>query len=346
VEKKIFKALPDPGLVTAIGIFLVTYSLLLASSPFERNAFAFGNYVVLVTPLAIAAVGTTIVLISGGFDLSVAGTISLSNVLAATLLTKYQELTWLIILVIILVGLAIGLLNGLLIVLLRLQSLAVTLASFICTTGIALMILPAPGGSTPAAFTDVFLASFGDIPAALLALIAIGILWSIFRRTRTGNSLFAIGADRPASVMSGIPVNRSEITAYTLAGGLYAAAGVYLTAVTSSGDPNAGRPFLLTAFAAMALGMVSFRGGAGNPVAAILGAASLMTIPKLLFGLGIEDFWVGAFQGLIILAALSIPVITRGLRSRSAERKARARLARLEAPASGNSTRNTQGAET
>lgn len=346
MERKILKALPDPSLVTAIGIFVVTYSLLLAFSPFERNGFAFGNYVVLFTPLAIAAVGTTIVLISGGFDLSVAGTISLSNVLAATLLTRFEEMTWLVVLVIILVGMTVGLLNGLFIVLLKLQSLAVTLASFICTTGIALMILPAPGGSTPSAFTNVALASFGDIPVALLVLIAIGILWSIFRRTRTGNSLFAIGADRPAAVMSGISVNRSEITAYILAGGLYAAAGVYLTAVTSSGDPNAGRPFLLTAFAAMALGLVSFRGGAGNPVAAILGAASLMTIPKLLFGLGIEDFWVGAFQGLIILAALSIPILTRGLSSRSAARKGRAHLAELQAPASGKSARDTQGAAT
>lgn len=321
MQKKKFKALPEPSLVTAIGIFIVMYGLLLVSSPFERNTFAFGNYVVLFTPLAIAAVGTTLVLISGGFDLSVAGTISLSNVLAATLLTKYQGSSLLVILMILAVGLAIGLLNGLLIVLLRLQSLAVTLATFIISTGVALMVLPAPGGSAPPEFTEVLLASIGDIPVALLVLIAIGILWSLFRRTRTGSALFAIGADRPAAVMSGISVNRSEIITYTVAGGLYAAAGLYLTAVTSSGDPNSGRPFLLTAFAAMALGLVSFRGGSGNAVAAIFGAASLMTIPKLLFGMGVADFWVGAFQGLIILVALGIPVATRYLRSRSAQKK-------------------------
>ncbi|WP_377011693.1 ABC transporter permease [Arthrobacter sp. GCM10027362] len=317
---------------------------MLIFSPFERNAFAFGNYVVLFTPLAIAAVGTTLVLITGGFDLSVAGTISLSNVMAATLLTKYQEQSLLVIVMIVLVGLAIGLLNGILIVLLRLQSLAVTLASFICSTGVALMILPAPGGSVPPGFTEVLLATIGSIPIALLVLVAIGVLWSIFRRTRTGSALFAIGADRPAAVMSGIPVTRSEITAYTVAGGLYAVAGLYLTAVTSSGDPNAGRPFLLTAFAAMALGLVSFRGGAGNAVASILGAASLMTIPKLLFGLGIADFWVGAFQGLIILVALSIPVVTRYLRSRSTGKKKTGAPRALPEPSV--PTRNIQGAAT
>ncbi|GAA3691710.1 hypothetical protein GCM10023081_31500 [Arthrobacter ginkgonis] len=344
MQKKKFKILPEPSLVTAIVIFIVMYGLLLAVSPFERNAFAFSNYVVLFTPLAIAAVGTTLVLITGGFDLSVAGTISLSNVMAATLLTKYEGSPALIILLIVLVGLAIGLLNGLLIVLLRLQSLAVTLASFIISTGIALMLLPAPGGSVPPEFTAVLLDSIGNIPVALLVLIAIGVLWSIFRRTRTGSALFPIGADRPAAVMSGIPVNRSEITAYTVAGGLYAVAGLYLTAVTSSGDPNSGRPFLLTAFAAMALGLVSFRGGSGNAVAAILGAASLMTIPKLLFGLGIADFWVGAFQGLIILAALGIPAATGYLRSKTVQKSSTGTaLALPEPPVPAN---DAQGAAT
>lgn len=343
MQKKKFKALPEPSLVTAIGIFVAMYGLLLVSSPFERNSFAFGNYVVLFTPLAIAAVGTTLVLISGGFDLSVAGIISLSNVMAATLLTKYQEAPLLAILAIVLVGLAIGLLNGLLIVLLRLQSLAVTLATFICSTGIALIVLPAPGGSVPPEFNGILLASIGDIPVALLVLVGLGVLWSIFRRTRTGNALFAIGADRPAAVMSGISVNRSEIITYTAAGGLYAVAGLYLTAVTSSGDPNAGRPFLLTAFAAMALGLVSFRGGSGNAVAAIFGAASLMTIPKLLFGLGVADFWVGAFQGLIILVALSIPLATRHLKSRSAHKKAGTAPAVPELPVVAE---NVQGAAT
>jgi ribose transport system permease protein len=264
--------------------------------------------------------------------------------MAATMLTKNQGNPMLVILMILLVGLAIGLVNGLLIVLLRLQSLAVTLASFIICTGIALMILPAPGGSVSPEFTDVLLASIGDIPVALLVLIAIGALWSVFRRTRTGNALFAIGADRPAAVMSGISVNRSEIITYTVAGGLYAVAGLYLTAVTSSGDPNAGRPFLLTAFAAMALGLVSFRGGSGNAVAAIFGAASLMTIPKLLFGLGVEDFWVGAFQGLIILVALSIPVATRFLKSRSARKNIGTAAPAL--PESPVPAQNAQGAAT
>jgi ribose transport system permease protein len=109
--------------------------------------------------------------------------------------------------------------------------------------------------------------------------------------------------------MSGVRTGRVEILCYTLAGGLYAAAGLYLTAITASGDPNSGRPFLLTCFAAMAVGLVGFRGGSGSAVAAMLGAGTLIALPKLLFAAGVEDFWSGALQGVVILTALAIPFL-------------------------------------
>jgi ribose transport system permease protein len=118
--------------------------------------------------------------------------------------------------------------------------------------------------------------------------------------------------------MSGLRVRGVEVTCYGLAGMLYAMAGLYLSAVTASGDPQAGRPFLLTVFAAMALGLVSFRGGRGSAIAAIFGAATLTVIPKLLFAASVGDFWVGAFQGAIILAALSLPVFGRRVSQRFA----------------------------
>jgi ribose transport system permease protein len=127
-------------------VFIACYGSVLFVTPFERNSYAFNNFVVLMTPLAIAAVGTTLVLITGGFDLSGAGTISLSNVVAATTMAKYPDATWLIVLVVIAVGLLVGLVNGLLVVRAGLQSLAVTLGTFIILTGVALVVGAAPGG--------------------------------------------------------------------------------------------------------------------------------------------------------------------------------------------------------
>ena len=110
--------------------------------------------------------------------------------------------------------------------------------------------------------------------------------------------------------MSGISVTRTTIAVFTIAGALYALAGVFFSALTATGSPSSGTSFLLTAFAAAALGLVGFRGGAGSPIAAMLGAGTLTVIPKFLFASGVADFWVGAFQGLIVLAALSIPLLT------------------------------------
>jgi ribose transport system permease protein len=297
------------SLIAAI-IFVVCYGAVLFVTPFERNAYAFNNFVVLMTPLAIAAVGTTLVLITGGFDLSVAGTISLSNVIAATTMAEQPGAVWLIVLIVIAVGLLIGLVNGLL-VRAGLQSLAVTLGTFIVLTGVALVILPAPGGEVPESFALALTNPLGPVPVALIALAVLAAAWWAFSTSPLGVAAFAVGADRQAARMSGVRTATVEVLCYTLAGGLYAAAGVYLTAITASGDPNAGRPFLLTCFAAMALGLVGFRGGAGSAVAAMLGAGSLVALPKLLFAAGVEDFWSGALQGCVILIALAVPLLVR-----------------------------------
>jgi ribose transport system permease protein len=294
-------------------VFLACYGAVLVVSPFERNSYAFNNFVVLMTPLAISAIGTTLVLITGGFDLSVAGTISLSNVIAATTMASFPDATWLIAVIVIAVGLVIGLINGMLVVRVGLQSLAVTLGTFIVLTGVALVILPAPGGEVPESYALALTDPMGPVPVALVVLLVAALAWWVFSTSSVGVAAFAIGADRQAARMSGVQTDRVEVLCYTLAGGLYAVAGLYLTAITASGDPNSGRPFLLTCFAAMAVGMVGFRGGSGSAVATMLGAGTLVALPKLLFAAGVADFWSGALQGTVILLALALPVVVMRL---------------------------------
>jgi ribose transport system permease protein len=299
----------NPAVIISALLFLALYGALIAAQPTQLSPFAFNNLLVLVTSLGLAAAGTTLVLLTGGFDLSVAGVISLANVAAATMMIQAPDQVWLIAGLVVLIGAGVGLVNGWLVSVVGLQSIAVTLATFIVLSGAALMVLPAPGGGVPEAFARPLTTRLGTVPVALLILLAVAALWMLFAKTRTGMAAPAIGADISAARMSGIPVRRVQIVCYTLAGALYSCAGLYLSAATASGDPNSGRPFLLTAFAAMALGLVSFRGGSGSVVAAIFGAASLMVIPKLLFASGIADFWTGAVQGAVILAALALPVI-------------------------------------
>ncbi len=296
-------------LISAV-VFGVLYGLLIANSPIEATTYSVTNFFTLAAPLAIAAIGTSLVLIVGGFDLSVAGTISLTNVLAATVMDKHPNQVWFIVIALVLLGALIGAINGALVALLQLPSLGVTLSTNIVLGGIALAVLPAPGGSVPLNFATDLTTSMGPLPVALLVLIVLGLLWTYFSRTRTGMAVYAVGGDAHGAQLSGISVTRTTITVFTIAGALYGLAGVFFSALTATGSPSSGSSFLLTAFAAAALGLVGFRGGAGSPIAAMLGAATLTIIPKFLFASGVADFWVGAFQGLIVLAALSIPLLT------------------------------------
>jgi ribose transport system permease protein len=124
------------------------------------------------------------------------------------------------------------------------------------------------------------------------------------RRTDWGVALYAIGADESAAELAGIPVRRVRLLAYVAAGAMYGLAGYALTALTASGDPNAGTSYLITAFAAIAIGGTSFNGGRGGLIGAMVGAATLTLLLKVLFSLGVLSFATGIAQGLVMIVAV------------------------------------------
>lgn len=269
------------------------------------------NFSTLMTTLALAAFGTTLVVISGGFDLSIAGVISVVNALVATRMTEDNIV--LVCLLMVLIGLAVGLINGFAVAVLGLESIAATLATFIMLAGVALIILDIPGGTVPASFSDSITTAAGGVPAAVYVLLVLAAFWVLLRRTAFGTGLFAIGENEYAATMSGVRSRAVKMGAYALAGVMYALAGLYLSAVTVTGDPNAGTPFLLSAFAAVALGGASLAGGRGSAIGTILGAGVLTLIPKVLFVIGASDFWAGFVQGLVIIAAVLFGLATARL---------------------------------
>lgn len=279
--------------------------------------FTFNGYAVLATSLALAAAGTTIVLLTGGYDLSSAGVISLTNALAATQMHGSTGRIVVVIALVIFVGTFVGALNGLTVAVAGLESIATTLAMFIVLGGVALLVLPAPGGEVPASISSAITGVVGGVvPVALLILGGLVILWLAIVRTRFGVALFAIGENEQASYMSGLPTRRVKVGAYALAGLMYALAGLYYSFYTGTGDPTSGTPFLITTFAAVALGGASFAGGRASVIGTVIGAALLMVIPKLLFALGAGDYWSGLIQGIIIITAVVFGIISARIRDR------------------------------
>jgi ribose transport system permease protein len=133
----------------------------------------------------------------------------------------------------------------------------------------------------------------------------------VFRRTNTGVALYAVGKDQTAAALSGIDVKKTKCIAFVLAGALYGLAGFMLSAQTASGDPNAGNTLMLLVFASVALGGTAFTGGQGGLYGSMIGAATLMLLQKVLFSSGVQSFYIGLFQGFVMIAAvIFVNVIT------------------------------------
>ena len=286
-------------------IYVILYALYVFWQPDALSANSFTDLVNNSTPLALAAAGETLVVISRGFDLSVAGVVSLTNVLMAVYPLQGPDGALVSLLMCCVIGGFVGAINGILVVRLGLQTIAATLGTMIVCQGLALVILDAPGG-TVADFVTYTLTDtlFGFIPIAGLFPLAVLVLWLALRRTDVGLGLYAIGADEQSAQFSGVSVSRVRVAAFVGAGVLYGVAGFMLSAQTSTGNPTAGTPFLMLTFAAVALGGTPLSGGAGSPVGSMIGAGTLMLLQKVLFSGGVSSFYTGIFQGFVLVLAI------------------------------------------
>jgi ribose transport system permease protein len=253
-------------------------------------------------PLVFAAVGQSVVVLTRGLDLSIGGMISVSVSLAATHMHAGAASMVLWSVIIILVGVAGGALNGALVAYARLQPILVTLATLSIFQGLAIKILPQPGGKIPESFTNAL--TNPNAPTALIYLAVVLALWFAFRRTGFGFSVYAVGNDEDAARANGIHVDRTKIAAYVVSGAFAAVAGLFVGATTTSGDATGGDVYVLTSIAAVVLGGVNFFGGRGSAVGSICGAFALTLVVNVLFFAHIDPLYQSFYQGLFLVVAV------------------------------------------
>ncbi len=302
------------GLLMAILVFLVLFGIVNLVSPKTYSFFDFSYMSTGGTTLALAAIGETLVILTGGFDLSVGAAISVVNVTLASHMQESfgSEIGWG--LAGLAIGAAIGAFNGVFVALLRLQPIVVTLASMFIVQGITLLVMDKPGGQIAPDFSTFLTGSaIPDVlPAAIVILAAALLAWTALAHSRFGTSLYAVGSDQDAAAAAGIEVVRTEFAAYTLAGLMYGAAGVFVSAQTGSGDPLVGNPLLLQVFAAIVIGGTVFGGGRGGCLGSVFGSYSLMLIINILLILNISAYYATVVEGAILaLAALGISLDRR-----------------------------------
>ncbi len=263
-------------------------------------------------PAMMLAFGQTLVVIGGGVDLSVGGILSMSNAILATQITQDStgEQFAGAVAIALLAGLAAGALNGFGVTYLRLQPIVTTYATSFIFAGIALAILPEPGGRLPRDITSFFRTPIGDaIPVPAIVIVLMLLFWFVLTRTRFRQYLFASGSNAEAAYATGVPVSRMRFTTYVLSG-LFAALGACaLTFGNGTGNPRAGDMMTLTSVVAVVLGGTALSGGKGSVVGSLIGVAILGTISNVL-SFGQIDRWIRPLlDASIIVVALAVPGI-------------------------------------
>ncbi len=300
-----------------VGLLVILALLLALTKAVQPNygAAGFEGLAQAALPFAFAAAAQAIVVIAGGIDLSIASMMAVTSVTAAVLMEGATEgqAVWIALFVLGL-GAAMGALNGFLIVITRVPDIVVTLAMLFVWEGVALMILNAPGGgasewlkalpigSVPLPFLPESVSSF--IPKALLSLlVCIAVVWFPLKRSKLGLQIYAIGSSEQTAFRTGVPVRRSKVIAYSVAGLFAAMGGLVLTASTGIGAPIPG-PYLLASVAAVVLGGVILGGGRGGLIGPIIAVFILRLVRTILTFLAVDPNVTTIVEGTIMVAVV------------------------------------------
>ncbi|MGO1833839.1 MAG: ABC transporter permease [Actinomycetaceae bacterium] len=261
-------------------------------------------------PLVFAAIAQSIVVISGGLDLSIGANLALSSVVALRVMEAENGGTMLGILAGLATGAACGLLNGVVVAVVRLQPLIATFATSNVFSGLALVVLPSPGGSVPSEITSLYRSIQVGIPFSVILVIIAALAWLVVSRTKLLRHIRAVGGDYEAAYTSLVPVVSTRLWTYTLAGLFVGAGAICLLANTGSGDAGVGANAALDSIAAVVVGGVALSGGRGTAIGAIAGVFILEIATNILSFLGVPTTWRDLLSGIIIIVALALSVLT------------------------------------
>ncbi|MCL2865367.1 MAG: ABC transporter permease [Lachnospiraceae bacterium] len=279
---------------------------------FSTSAFLTGtNLINLLRQISIngiLAIGMTLVVLTGGIDLSVGSILAFSGIIIAGLLRDTYLPIIVIVLIAILVACIMGALNGYFISYWNAAPFVVTLAMMTIGRGLTFVFSDGrPISNLPGEYLEISRGSIIGIPNPAWILIVIFILGTIIlNNLKLGKYIYAIGGNENAALVSGIPVKRVKLFVYVLSGFACGVAAVIWTARVSAGLPTAGDGYELDAIAATVIGGARLSGGRGKLWGTLLGALLLGIVSNGLDLLNVSSFYQKIVKGLIILGAILI----------------------------------------
>ena len=279
----------------------------------------FANQLRSYLPLIFLAVAQTIIVIGGGIDLSLGALMTLSSVVMVQAfganpgpLETFYGIT-----LGLLAAMLAGAINGWIVAYLRLQPIIATFATSSLWAGVALWVLPQPGGVVPQSVQDFVRLSV--IPPFGLIVIGIVLLvWAWFLGTRGARALYAVGGSPQAAFASGVNVPFVKLGSYAMGGLVAGFAALFLIGDLATGDPLIGAPLTLSSVVAVVLGGTRLSGGAGSIIGSIMGAIVYYILKNIVafsvFRTGLTPQWQTLIDGLVVVFALAGPGLTRLLK--------------------------------
>lgn len=295
--------------ITALLLVAVVIINILVQPTFFTTYSFTSNFATFV-PLIFAALAQAIVVIGGGLDLSIGAQVALISVISLRVMDGQDSRILLGLLAAIVAGVLCGAINGFVIAVIRLQPLIATFATASVFSGLALFVLPSPGGTVPPAMTAGYRMTVAGIPVPVLIVVFGALLWWAVSKTVFVRHLYAVGGDREASYASLVPVTSIVFGSFTVASVFTSFAAFAVLANTGSGDPLIGANMALDSVAAVVLGGIALSGGRGKPLGAIAGALILAISNIILAFMRVPTNYRALAAGLIIITALALSVLT------------------------------------
>lgn len=293
------------AVVLALAVFVVGFSLLL-----PRTFFTLGNFRTIVSSqavLMILALGLTLPLTTGEFDLSIGSMLGCASVLTAYFTGELHWPLALATLLTVLTGVAIGVLNGIFVVRIGVNAFIGTLGASTILTGVTLAV---SGGqilnNVAQPLVDfVQFQIFGLAAPVYVGFLLAFLLWYLYEHTPTGRHLYFVGEGREAARLVGLPVDRLRFSAFVASGVISAAAGIFTAGQLGAADPSVGPSFLLPAYAAAFLGATTIKPGRFNAWGTVVALYLLVTGVTGLELMGTSSWVQEMFNGAALLIAVT-----------------------------------------
>ncbi|WP_026460268.1 ABC transporter permease [Schaalia suimastitidis] len=319
--RAILSAREMPVFVALLALVIITWAI----NPRFLTPQGVKDLFLNATIAMLMAAGQSLIISSEGVDLSVGSILGCSAFFTGVLFAQYPDIPIVVVFVAgTLLGALLGSINGILVTKAKVPAMVITLGTLYAFRGFLNWWAGSTqyfAGDRPQAFGDMGVATFFGFPVLTALAVFVVILVSLYQRyARSGRDLYAIGSDRDAAAVYGIPVGRRVFTAFVVNGALVGLGGVLYASRFNSVGATTGSGMELDIVAACVVGGVAITGGVGIAYGAAIGALLLNTITSALTALGVDKFWQKAMVGALIIVAIVIDRVST-IRRQEALRK-------------------------